>query len=101
MEKIAIAQAWGTAPAIRPIHSAALPETGEALLAPKTVRDVLAISESKFWEKVKNDPSFPKPACREKRYTRFRLSEVREYIASMTTGRPKGSHVDAEGAVSL
>src|SRR4051812_24943902 len=89
MDKTSTAAA--PAPAGAPIESFALPETGEALLSPKTVFAALDISESTGWEWVKSDPDFPRPIRKGERYTRFRLSEVRAYIAGLTSGTAKPS----------
>ncbi len=89
MDKTTIAAALP--PSGAPTESFALPETGEALLTPRLVFGALGISESTGWEWVKTDPEFPQPVRRGERFTRFRLSEVRAYIASLTSGVAKPS----------
>ena len=44
-------------------------------------------SESRFYELVKTDHNFPKPLKRGKRYSRWVLSEVDEYIQSLLAKR--------------
>ena len=69
----------------------ALPETGEALLTPKQVALALGVSEASVWAWVKSDVEFPTSVRRGERFTRFRLSEIRAYIAGLTAGVPKVS----------
>lgn len=66
-----------------------LPETGEALLTAKVLSSTLGISESKLWRLVKTDDRFPRPVRRGERWTRFKLSEARAYIASLPEGQAK------------
>ena len=77
------------AAAVDPGELFALPETGEALLTPKMVACALGIGESALWKWAKADPDFPRPVRKGERYTRFRLTEVRIYIAGLTAGMPK------------
>lgn len=69
----------------------ALPAEGEALLTAKTCAAVLEISESTWWAWVA-EPDFPiQPVRRGERWTRFRLSEVRDWMTALTAGDPKES----------
>lgn len=67
----------------------ALPETGEALLTAKVLSSALGISESSLWAWAKEDERFPKPVRRGERFTRFKLSEARAYIAGLSEGKAK------------
>jgi predicted DNA-binding transcriptional regulator AlpA len=66
-----------------------LPETGEALLTARVLSSALGISETSLWCWVKEDESFPRPVRRGERFTRFKLSDARAYIASLQAGQPK------------
>ena len=66
-----------------------LPETGEALLTAKVLSSALGISESWLWHLVKADDRFPRPVRRGERWTRFKLSEARAYIANLPEGQAK------------
>ncbi len=66
-----------------------IPDSGEALLTVHTVAAVLALTANTVWEKVRTDPSFPQPVRDGPRYTRFRLSDVRAYLARLSAGVPK------------
>ena len=66
------------------------PETGEALLTDKDVAACCRIGTTTVWDLVKNDPAFPQPVRTDgKRFTRWKLSEVRTYIKNLETGTPK------------
>lgn len=68
-----------------------LPPTGEALLTPKQFQSVLGLrSQSTLWDWAKKDPNFPPAIRRGERFTRYRLSDVRQYInlLSKTPGAP-------------
>jgi predicted DNA-binding transcriptional regulator AlpA len=53
----------------------------EALLSMNDLCGVFAMGLSTGWARVKNDPDFPKPIRLSSKCTRFRVSEVRAYIA--------------------
>lgn len=67
----------------------ALPESGEALLTDRMLAGALGISKSSLWSWVKTDPAFPQPVRRGERFTRFKLSDARAYIAGLDAGSPK------------
>lgn len=68
-----------------------LPSSGEALIPMKVFADALGVSEATGWEWLRTDPAFPQPIRRGERFTRFRLSDARGYIAGLGAGTPKES----------
>lgn len=66
-----------------------LPDTGEAMITVRQFSAASGYSTSKIWQRVKEDPSFPQPVRDGPMYTRFRLSDVRAYLARLTAGVPK------------
>jgi predicted DNA-binding transcriptional regulator AlpA len=51
----------------------------EGLVGVKQVASFLALSENTVWQKLRQDPDFPKPCVREPRRTRWDAPQVREY----------------------
>ena len=81
-----------------------LPSQGEALIPMKTFSGALGVTEQTGWEWLRTDPNFPQPIRRGERFTRFRLSEARDYIANLSTGAakdfpPKRKRGTSEGSV--
>ena len=79
----------GSLAAASPSARFALPETGEALITAKMFAAAMQVSESSLWSWAKSDPEFPRPVRRGERFTRFKLSDARAYIDSLTEGVAK------------
>ena len=84
----------------RVVAAVALPTEGEALITANTFAAALDISASTLWDWLKNDPDFPQPVRRGERFTRFKLSEARGYIAGMSSGSRKLSPVERKRAAA-
>ena len=54
----------------------------EALLDMYDLTDWLGMGLSTGWHRLKTDPDFPKPIRLSAKCTRFRVGDVRSYIAS-------------------
>ena len=68
-----------------------LPAEGEALLPARVCAGAAGVSESTWWAWVA-EPGFPvQPVRRGERFTRFKLSEMRDWIASLSAGDAKES----------
>ena len=53
----------------------------EALSSMKDLSVIMGMGESTGWFRLKNDPDFPKPIRLSAKCTRFRVGDVRAYIA--------------------
>ena len=56
--------------------------TDEALLSMNDLCGLLTMGLSTGWARVKSDPDFPKPIRLSAKCTRFRVGDVRRYIAA-------------------
>lgn len=79
------------------LSSSALPVEGEALFSVGEVAAVFGVSAATIWDWSKHEPGadpdvpFPKPVRRGEKFTRWRASELREFIAAMQKTDPKPS----------
>lgn len=67
-----------------------LPETGEAMITVQQFAAASGLSVTTIWTRIReNAPNFPQPVRDGPMYTRFRLSDVRTYLAALSAGVPK------------
>lgn len=67
-----------------------IPQEGEALLKDEQVGAIYGCSVSTVWARTKCSPEFPQPIRMDGgRFTRWKLSEIREHINRLGSGAPK------------
>lgn len=60
---------------------------GDRLISADEAAHIMGRKRSSFWDYVKKTPSFPAPAVQGHGFTRWRMSEVQAYIASLGRAR--------------